>query len=95
MTDVIPIDQLQRYLAMRARCDAELKTIVSLATMLTYLDSSAEPTLKIDPFALAHTQHLIAQSALTVLEALEDFVSKVEAMHAQEVTKPIQPNASA
>ena len=82
MTEGLSPPQLERYRAMRARCDEELKTIQSLSSMLSLLDTCPDATLKVDPVALAHTQRLIAQSALVVLETLEDFIGVVEAKQA-------------
>ena len=75
----ITLHQLQRYLILREHCDEDLKTILSLATMLSYLDHCTEPTLKLDPEALAHTQRMIVNCTLNVLEALENFVTLADA----------------
>jgi len=70
---------LSRYVEMRRRVDAEMKTAQSLASMLALLRQCGDDKLEVDPVALAHVNELISDSVLNVWEQLDGFIYLVEA----------------
>ncbi len=74
MIEGISTEQLQRYVAMRARFDREAKTLSSLTSLLSLLQHCGDDRVEVDPVALGHVHQMMEHCVLNLWEVLDDFI---------------------
>lgn len=67
-------NQLQRYLDMRRQVDPELRLLHSLSDLLACLEHIPPERAQLDPVTIGIVNATMAQSALNVRRALDEFL---------------------
>lgn len=82
----LPKISAQHYLTLRHKVDPEIRLLHSLADLLAQLEHAAPERVEIDPVSLGIVSAAMAQSALAVKGALDDFLptNSAEALSERE-----------